>query len=255
MISHKHRTVFVHIPKCGGKSIERLFLDDCGLDWANRDALNLRRNRNTQVGPRRTAHLTYRDYTALHYANDEIMRDYYVFSVVRHPLARLESIYRYMGFSAAFPYDVFVTDVLPHLLERRSRYFWFCRPQADLLVDETGRLAVDEIFHLEDTGEIEDALSRRFGPGFASLPHVDAARAPTSYERLKLRFRHARQGGWHWSLAIDDRVAYSRPMLARIEAFYETDFSAFGYDPERKGPPVHAETQGRQAARTGRVNA
>jgi hypothetical protein len=31
MISHPHRTLFVHIPKCGGQSVEHAFLNALSL--------------------------------------------------------------------------------------------------------------------------------------------------------------------------------------------------------------------------------
>ena len=33
MISFPHKTIFIHIPKCAGQSVEETFLNDIGLDW------------------------------------------------------------------------------------------------------------------------------------------------------------------------------------------------------------------------------
>ena len=44
MISHKHKTIFVHIPKTGGQSVESVFIEDEGLTWDTRAPLLLRRN-------------------------------------------------------------------------------------------------------------------------------------------------------------------------------------------------------------------
>ena len=49
MISHNHEYVFVHIPKCGGQSIEHVFLNDLGLEWHNRSPLLLRPNDNLEI--------------------------------------------------------------------------------------------------------------------------------------------------------------------------------------------------------------
>ena len=32
IVSHKHKFIFVHIPKCGGTTIEKFFLDKDGVD-------------------------------------------------------------------------------------------------------------------------------------------------------------------------------------------------------------------------------
>jgi len=42
MISHKHKTVFVHIPKVAGQSVEQMYLADLGLNWSERAVLLLR---------------------------------------------------------------------------------------------------------------------------------------------------------------------------------------------------------------------
>jgi hypothetical protein len=67
MISHQHETIFIHIPKCAGTSIERVFLEDINVTWRNRGPLLLRTNENHEVGPPRLAHLTCGEYTKFHY--------------------------------------------------------------------------------------------------------------------------------------------------------------------------------------------
>ena len=57
MISHPHRTVFVHIPKCGGQSIETAFLADLGLGWKSRAPLLMGANDRPELGPPRLSHL------------------------------------------------------------------------------------------------------------------------------------------------------------------------------------------------------
>ena len=52
MISHKHKTVFVHIPKVAGQSVEQMYLADLGLNWSERAVLLLRPKLNTEKGPR-----------------------------------------------------------------------------------------------------------------------------------------------------------------------------------------------------------
>ena len=67
MISHKHKTVFVHIPKVAGQSVEQMYLADLGLNWSERAVLLLRPKLNTEKGPERLAHLTAAQYTQFGY--------------------------------------------------------------------------------------------------------------------------------------------------------------------------------------------
>ena len=45
MISKAHKTIFVHIPKVAGQSIETMFLNDLNLKWDERSKLLLRKKR------------------------------------------------------------------------------------------------------------------------------------------------------------------------------------------------------------------
>ena len=110
MISHQHETIFIHIPKCAGTSIERVFLDDINVTWQNRGPLLLRKNENLEVGPPRLAHLTCNEYTKFHYISKKLFRKYFKFSICRNPYARTYSLYKYTT-SQAISFDSFVLDL------------------------------------------------------------------------------------------------------------------------------------------------
>ena len=93
MISHKHKCIFVHVPKCGGRSVQNVFIQDSGLTWDTREPFLLRENKNLKSGPPRLAHLTYREYLDYFYISQELMDSYFKFSIVRDPYRRMESIY------------------------------------------------------------------------------------------------------------------------------------------------------------------
>lgn len=166
MISHFHRTVFVHIPKCGGQSIEAAFLSDLGLSWELRAPLLLRPNDNPRLGPPRLAHLLAREYARYHYLSDELFESYYTFAVLRDPAARAVSLFNYLKVMDArqkpLSFDVFLHEWLPRQLELRSastvqQYnpassFYFVRPQVDFVTDGKGKLLVKEVFLLEQIG-------------------------------------------------------------------------------------------------------
>jgi len=78
MISHKHKCIFLHIPRCGGTSIE---ITLCGKNWFNVD-----RTTKHLIGS--TAKKIYEPY----------WDDYFKFSFVRNPWARTTSLGKYSRF-------------------------------------------------------------------------------------------------------------------------------------------------------------
>lgn len=164
MISHHHRTVFIHIPKCGGQSIEQAFLSDLGLSWELRAPLLLRPNDEPRIGPPRLAHLLARDYARYHYLSAELFQSYYSFAVMREPVARTLSLFNYMKLVDAsqrpIDFDTFLFKWLPKQLALSSAppdqqnapasSFFFVRPQIDFITADDGDVMVKDVFLLED---------------------------------------------------------------------------------------------------------
>ncbi|MDQ0316195.1 sulfotransferase family 2 domain-containing protein [Amorphus orientalis] len=75
MISHEYKCIFIHIPRCGGTSVETLM---AGGDWWD-------------LSPE-TKHLTARQAKSLY---SEHWDDYFKFSIVRNPFARMISCLKY----------------------------------------------------------------------------------------------------------------------------------------------------------------
>lgn len=180
MISHHHKTVFVHIPKCGGQSIETLFLDDLELDWDTRAPLLLRPNDTPRLGPPRLAHLLASEYLRFKYISDEQYKTYYKFAVVRDPYARVVSLYNYLIPQGDF--DSFLFGWLSKQFELKDSYrsypheykglYHFVRPQAEFIHTETGALLVDEVFRLEDISKWIGELTKKCGLS-STLKHVN----------------------------------------------------------------------------------
>lgn len=177
MISHFHKTVFVHVPKCGGQSIETAFLTDLGLDWETRAPLLLRLNDTPRLGPPRLAHLVARDYARYHYLSEELFRSYYSFAILRDPVARTVSLYNFLIVKGTLPkaisFETFLFQWLPRQLEYRSASaeeqnspahgFFFVRPQVDFITDPSGKVCINEVFLLEFLTRDYPVIQRRSG--------------------------------------------------------------------------------------------
>lgn len=164
VISHHHQTIFIHIPKCGGQSIEAAFLADLGLTWELRAPLLLRPNEEPRLGPPRLAHLLARDYVHYHYLSSEIFESYYSFSVLRDPAARVISLFNYLrprdGQQIPMSFAAFLYEWIPRQFEFRhveaalqnapGNSYHFIRPQVDFVTDAAGRVMVDDLFLLEN---------------------------------------------------------------------------------------------------------
>jgi hypothetical protein len=213
MISHHHQAVFVHIPKCGGQSIETLFLDDLGLDWSTRAPLLLRPNDDPAKGPPRLAHLLASEYVSLGHISGELFARYYKFALVRDPYDRALSFFNYL--QTGLDLDRFMLDWLPAQFTLRPSYlghphaypgkFHFVRPQADFVLGEDRELLVDELFRLEHVeGATQRILARcEFS---AQLRHVNRSRKVQA-RRTDLRADH----------------------VAMINRLYEEDFALLDY--------------------------
>jgi hypothetical protein len=219
MISHHHRTIFVHIPKCGGQSVEQAFLDDLGLTWAERAPLLLGRNPSPRLGPPRLAHLSARQYRDGQFVTEAQWRDYFTFAVVRDPVARAVSLFNHLAPVATL--DAFLHDWLPAQFALAPHYdtpehgnpgmYHFIRPQRDFVTGTNGAILPDRIVRLEDLAASWPDLQAATGLT-AALPHRNASTTGATPRDLTQRD------------------------LDRIAALYAQDFEAFGYDPQQYQP-------------------
>lgn len=151
MISHKHKTIFVHIPKCGGTSVETLFLDDLGITFQERACLVMFPNSNPKIGPKRLSHLSCNEMLDNHFISQELFNKYFKFSVVRDPYDRAYSCYKHMRYSHLMTFNNFLLKILQPSLENKNNLHWFMRPQYEFLFcKKENKLMVDKIFKLEN---------------------------------------------------------------------------------------------------------
>lgn len=175
LISHRHRCIFIHIPKTGGDSIESVI-------WpGDRTAVELFGMPNLhQTGG--LQHLLARQ--VREEVGDAIFDGYFRFSFVRNPWDRVVSQYTYMrqrpdlraliGMrrKASLGEYLELTAQKPHVQ-------W--APQLDFLRDAHGHILVDYIGHFERLADDMAVVFARIGLVGAALPHRNASRRATSY--------------------------------------------------------------------------
>lgn len=229
MISSKHRTIFVHIPKVAGQSIETVFLEDLGLDWNNRGELLLRTKKNGEPGPHRLAHLRAKDYVAMGYTNAETYDAYFTFTFVRHPYARVLSLYHYLGYSRIISVRSFIEKVLANKIA--EKHFFFIS-QYDYVFNDDGELLVDFVGKLENISEDIQHVFRQSGLTNTKLPHVNKSEKGLKRGLVALIKRPGLLGQLKLDrLFRNKKLKELRPSdQERIYQLYQRDFESFDYE-------------------------
>ena len=235
MLSHHHKTIFVHIPKCAGQSVEIAFLRDIGLSWQTRAPLLLRPNDCKDLGPPRLGHLIAVDYVQKRYIPKEMFDAYFKFAIVRDPWTRAVSLYHHLDLN--LPFQVFVSDWLPGQFAQgdKAASYWFVRPQTEYLMQDA-QLLVNDVIRFEALQDEFPRVMKCSNLGTA-LPHVNrsgelaAARQRSSKSRSK-RFRL----GIRSALTRNHRdrhehcgAYYNAAAAQTIGDLYASDVSEFGY--------------------------
>jgi len=203
MLCHTFRTIFVHVPKTAGQSIEMVFLNKLNLTWHQRAPLLLRPNRDPTQGPPRLAHLYADEYVTCGHTSAEDFAAYFKFAVVRNPWARAVSEYKF-AYQPRMTFGPFLDNVVAHrraVVEERH-----IDPQRRYLAAEDGRILVDWVLRYETLADEFLEVSRRIFGETVTLPKVNVSRDRADYRTF-----------------YDDD---GRQLIADI---YRDDIETFGY--------------------------
>jgi len=128
LISHKHKYIFIHIPRTGGTSVEFALLDYENVDYNLNDEVPLRtlsKDNKHKFGLRRGSkqHLPLIEYP------DEQRQTYYCFTFVRNPWDLLLSEYYYS-------HDYRQTQFKDFLLSPKHTSKYHLMPQHEFINDD-----------------------------------------------------------------------------------------------------------------------
>jgi hypothetical protein len=205
MISERFNTIFVHIPKTAGQSIEQVFLDRHGLRWEEREALVLRANKDPQQGPERLAHLYAREYVACGHVSQPAFAAAFKFAVVRNPYDRIVSEYFYRDPRNRPGFPQFVDALSADTNDDLSDFTRHLAPQYKFILGHDGTSLVDTILRFESLEpEFRTVSLKLFGED-VKLPRRNVAPRPADFGLI------------------------DQDMRRKIFRHYERDFDLFGY--------------------------
>ncbi len=218
-ISYPFKTIFVHIPKCAGTSIEKylgmgstaqlfsykpikltdikydtnLFSSDELLDFENRTPQHLTITQLKKIIP------------------NDIINSFFKFSVIRHPYQRMISEYAYIhetptAKTSTFrnkPFDIFVDEVLNLSNEEQITLFdGHLESQFDYLFINN-ELAIDAVYKLEN-----------FEPCVAKLKELTKSNRDLPHSR---------------ATTFVSNIDIANETKQKIFDYYQKDFESFGY--------------------------
>jgi hypothetical protein len=201
VLSRKFKTIFVHIPKTGGQSVEMVFIREHALTWKTRAPLLLRFNADPRKGPKRLAHLLARQYTELDHVSAETFAEFFKFAVVRNPYDRFVSYINYRE-----PQNSDRPEAVFEHMARDAFTRHFLAPQIDYIADSTGKIIVDTIVRFERLQEELNPVFQRVLGKTVTLEHVN--KSPE--KRIT-------------------RDSLSQALRQKIYKYYEADFDRFSY--------------------------
>lgn len=174
MISHKHKFIFIHIPKCAGSSIE-MFFKVKPFDWKTPNFEHLV-GRDPETGIH-LQHATVNELKEHNYIPDELWKEYYSFALVRNPWSRAVSDYFWIK------KDLKIRGTFEEYLLKEGKFKEFFTnkknplyrgdhiiPQKDFVYNDR-KLMVNFVGRMEHLHEDFQIICKKINIPFTTLPH------------------------------------------------------------------------------------
>jgi hypothetical protein len=222
VIAHELRSIFVHVPRTAGQSIEQRLLAACGVRREHGARYGLRPNRDPRSGPPRLAHLTIGEYVAAGHVMPQQAAAWFTFAFVRNPWERVVSEFLFHHRHRC-DFKTFLFDRWPRPedddFDRGLAFHRHVLPQSRFVTDARGDVAVDFIGRFEALDRDFALVCDRIGIGSAPLAHRN------SWRRWQDRWIP-----WRVRQATRPYAAYfDAESRRRVAALYAEDIERFGY--------------------------
>jgi|11_taG_2_1085331.scaffolds.fasta_scaffold00519_7 hypothetical protein len=136
MIIHKHKLIYIHIPKCGGWSVESAFLDQAKITRDTKESFDLFHIGGDKDKTGKYTHMMLSDY--------DVQDGYKTCALIREPISRAISYYNWFAHTKHLDFLSFCKS----LPVQDDWGYMMTRPQIDYLRDRNGCIAIDNIVRL-----------------------------------------------------------------------------------------------------------
>ena len=192
MVIDEHKAIFIHIPKCGGTSVEKFF-----NVHPNRFNIDKLTGKYKGYQGKYLQHCTYLEMKTLFNIPVE---EYYTFTVIRNPWDKIVSSFFY-----EIRYNKNITSFKKFVQSPVWENEQHSIPQCEYIMNEKGEIKVDFICRFENLQQDFDMVCNRISINTKELPHKNK----TAHE--------------HYTEYYDNET---RSIIAER---YAKDISRFGY--------------------------
>lgn len=148
IVSHKHKFIFLAVPKTGTHSIRYALRQVLGPgDWEQVDLFEKKRLPVAELAAIEHGHISAHE--AMPFLDDDLWRSYFSFALVRNPLDRFVSLCFFLyAKNRAFRFNPTAFMKLLFKTPEKLDHLLFL-PQCHFICDLSGKLLIDKVYRFE----------------------------------------------------------------------------------------------------------
>ncbi len=208
IISHRHKFIFFAEPRTGTHAVRAALAPHLdAADWQQQALTGAQHLPNAELARIGHGHISLRQLQAA--LPESIWAAYFKFAVVRNPYDRLVSVCAFLN--RRNPHFAGREQAFMKAAMRRPRFRGrvLVRPQVELLLDQSGRLGMDDLGRFETLQADFDRICAHIGLPPCPLPHRNASQHGPSHQ------------------------LYDAELLRQVTEFYRADLDQLGYPAAR----------------------